>query len=157
MSLLVKWILLWHVSGGTHSLLHLPPIYSTYLFIVMFFFTVRVAFNISPHISVTLRHKISSDICCWYSLTFIPQKHLERFLSRWIFSSPSSTRSSCETRHIFIVAILRYNLAKTQTIYKPSLQGCEPLYHTCHTKLISARSFLFCVCLSPTQEIQQEE
>lgn len=165
----------WHLSaqGLKHSLtVYSCTLLSVFLsFSVIFSFTVGVVFNLTLHCShpfylsfhllslfpLVFLSQLHGNLfpyrSGWCSLTFSFLKQLAKTPQKQVFF-PVFTHNSCQTKHIFEVAILRYNLAETP-IYKPSLHACEPVFHTCQTKLIS--SSLFPLPRSEPYEIQQEE
>lgn len=89
-----------------------------------------------------------SVVLMFFDIQFAAPKQLKSIATVCVF--PPFTANSCKTKHIFKVAILRCNLAEAP-IDTPSLWGCEPVFHTCQTKLISALSFSSCVCLCLAQ------
>lgn len=156
---------------STHSvLIHLLPIFPS--FFAIFCFTVGIVFNLTLHFppQSTLAFYLSVKLLSLFPLVFISQLHgRAKYFSISVFDIQfpwtvfqdflffSSTQNSCKTRHIFKVAILRYNLCETPIINLP--QAHEPVFHTCPTNLISALSLHTCLShsLSDTYEIQQWE
>lgn len=156
---------------STHSvLIHLLPIFPS--FFAIFCFTVGIVFNLTLHFppQSTLAFYLSVKLLSLFPLVFISQLHgRAKYFSISVFDIQFpwtvfqdflfffSTRNSCKTRHIFKVAILRYNLSETPIINLP--QAHEPVFHTCPTNLISALSLHTCLShsLSDTYEIQQWE
>lgn len=92
-----------------------------------------------------------SVVLMFIDIQFVAPKQLKNIVAAFLLLPPIFIANPCKTEHIFKVAIFRYNLVETP-IYKPSLWGCEPVFHTCQTKLISALSFSSCVylCLAQT-------
>lgn len=152
----------WAVVVSHGVLLHLLSSFLTVVFFLLSF-NVGVVFNHTFYFSPPSPTVSSRS---FLSLHHMEKQHLFPHLLQTFFGiqftltahkntyrTPSFTHNSCKPEHVFKVAILRYVLAETP-VYKPSLQGYEPVFHTCQTKLISARSSFF---LSDTCEIQQEE
>lgn len=127
--LVVKWVVLWHVSGtcqlmawSSHS--ECTPVPPTYLPMFFFFFFVIITFTVGvalllrlhrPLLSVSYLHHAVFSCCLHISVTWRSRTFFNISKTPWEYYKYffSFTHNFCKTKHIYRAAILRYNLAET--------------------------------------------